>query len=181
LPVTAIFYDDLQVFSSGGVARTFGIIKADTSFGSLGTPRSTSLAEYRTSVPLPAIAGRLYRKYGWYSSTSFFSVTTLKDVDRLEIWPKGNRLMGLYITHVDGVAEVLGQWDPSEIDSTVMVYEQNRGVLRDLTFIFSEGHVREIRIGLEDSPLFNLADNGSQSPEPIFYHIELEKVSLKYI
>lgn len=84
---------------------------------------------------------------------SYLTKATISGVKRLRVRKVDNRCTGLCIHHdEDGFVEVLGQWDPSDGNTILDIYDSSEGPLTALTFRYAEdnplySHIADIIVG----------------------------------
>lgn len=108
------------------------------SFGASFDAKGPAMTEERPpKVVIPTDLTGFTNRFGM---ATYFSHAALTDVRTLDIMMDASRCAGLYVTHLDGSCEVLGQWDPSKASREI--YNVEAGPLRGITFHFSESDTR---------------------------------------
>lgn len=91
--------------------------------------------------------------------TAFMTKAHLLDVEVLKLQRVRGRCVGMFIGRRNGTVDILGQWDPANVDATSTLYERCQGSLNTLTFAFSnkgsdarERYVEDILLQGTDLP-----------------------------
>jgi hypothetical protein len=129
-PVVGFFHDPLAVSANGDI-MTFGITKEDEEDTNEGALEEI----FFPSIPQAAMPDSMFRTA---SKARFISVASLNNIAKIHVRRRGDRCMGLWIEHSDGMVEILGQWDPSESSQISEIYRKSQGPLQRLSFHFEE-------------------------------------------
>lgn len=99
-------------------------------------PQSLHREEKQISVParMPVQSASFL---DFHNRVAHLSETHLRNVRSLEVQRRGERCIGLKITRDDGQVEVLGQWNPSAVDSIAIIHSGQQPSLRTLSFVLS--------------------------------------------
>lgn len=68
---------------------------------------------------------------------AYLNKAHFKSVSTLELQRQGKRCIGLKITRYSDLVDVIGQWDPSNVENTSTLYQHHQGPLDALTFVYS--------------------------------------------
>lgn len=114
-----------------------GKVRFDSFGANFDVKGPATTEEHPPKVIIPADLTGFTKRFGM---ATYFSHATMTDVRTLDIMMDASRCIGLYVSHLDGSCEVLGQWDPSKASREI--YNVETGPLRGITFHFSESDTR---------------------------------------
>lgn len=68
------------------------------------------------------------------SSPFFHTKAPLTNISEVRVRRHNGRCLGMYLSYADSSSEALGQWDPTDTDSILKIYDAIDGVLNTLVF-----------------------------------------------
>jgi hypothetical protein len=132
-PVISVFPDVLAI--DHGDIMNFGITKEEVG----DFPK---MVEDHSLKPLILRSNNAH-----HHCNQVLSIGNLAGVDRLEVQRNEKRCFGLRIEHIDGMVEILGQWDPSTTLEISQIYERTQSALKEICFCSEGLTVTDILIG----------------------------------
>lgn len=130
--IDGLFIDANEYLRRGESISTIGVAQHQQSQVQGGTdipgptyleipPSTTALPEYPFSLS-PQMSGFLH------------STASLTNIHEIRVRKQNGRCLGMHLSYDDSTVETLGQWDPTDRNSIMKIYDAMDGVLLRLSF-----------------------------------------------